>query len=65
MSVHISMETNTSYGLSTVNIYTPMTFACNGQVSRKNLKSYTIYVTAQMCRRTEEEVVPTVGLPTP
>ena len=24
-----------------------------------------IYVTAQMCRRTEEEVVPTVGLPTP
>ena len=22
-----------------------------------------IYVTAQMCRRTEEEVVPTVGLP--
>ena len=24
-----------------------------------------INVTAQMCRRTEEEVVPTVGLPTP
>ena len=24
-----------------------------------------IYVTAQMWRRTEEEVVPTVGLPTP
>ena len=24
-----------------------------------------IYVTAQMCRRTDEEVVPTVGLPTP
>ena len=24
-----------------------------------------IYVTAQMCRRTEEEVVPTVGLQTP
>ena len=24
-----------------------------------------IYVTAQMCRRIEEEVVPTVGLPTP
>ena len=24
-----------------------------------------IYVTAQMCRWTEEEVVPTVGLPTP
>ena len=24
-----------------------------------------IYVTAQMCRRTEEEVVSTVGLPTP
>ena len=24
-----------------------------------------IYVTAQMCRRTEDEVVPTVGLPTP
>ena len=24
-----------------------------------------IYVTAQMCRRTEEEVRPTVGLPTP
>ena len=24
-----------------------------------------IYVTAQMCRRTEEVVVPTVGLPTP
>ena len=23
-----------------------------------------LYVTAQMCRRTEEEVVPTVGLPT-
>ena len=23
------------------------------------------YVTAQMCRRTEEEVVPTAGLPTP
>ena len=24
-----------------------------------------IYVTVQMCRRTEDEVVPTVGLPTP
>ena len=24
-----------------------------------------IYVATQMCRRTEEEVVPTVGLPTP
>ena len=24
-----------------------------------------IYVTAQMCRRFEEEAVPTVGLPTP
>ena len=24
-----------------------------------------IYVTPQMCRRIEEEVVPTVGLPTP
>ena len=24
-----------------------------------------IYVTTQMCRRTEEEVVPTVGVPTP
>ena len=24
-----------------------------------------IYVTAQMCRRTEEEVLPTVGLTTP
>ena len=24
-----------------------------------------IYVTAQMCRRLEEEAVPTVGLPTP
>ena len=24
-----------------------------------------IYVTAQMCRRIEEEVAPTVGLPTP
>ena len=24
-----------------------------------------IYVTAQMCRRADEEVVPTVGLPTP
>ena len=24
-----------------------------------------IYVTAQMCKRTEEEVEPTVGLPTP
>ena len=24
-----------------------------------------IYVTAQMCRRTEEEVVPMFGLPTP
>ena len=24
-----------------------------------------IYVTAQNCRQTEEEVVPTVGLPTP
>ena len=24
-----------------------------------------IYVTAQMCRRIEEEVVPTVGLPAP
>ena len=23
------------------------------------------YVTAQMCRRTKDEVVPTVGLPTP
>ena len=28
-------------------------------------EGHNLYVTAQMCRRTEEEVVPTVGLPTP
>ena len=52
--------------LTIINAYTMYEFEFIGVLRHmQQYFSHIHYVTAQMCRRTEEEVVPPVGLPTP